>query len=234
MCDWLYGVFQGQPALAVTSIISGLALTISAFTLGWRIWDGRHRKKIEVDKELAEELKVSLERAFNAIAPRNKERDMPENDVVSWNTAARLIARYWKMQKGLKTAIYMDRCDGHEDYWRHQFYLLLKKIENKSFFVTTHFIESHSEYIDTTSASIVYAFSQWKGKDRIDDYSLEDLIVKYRLFSYECRFFKQLVEERRPVVAEKAKERLSKLSPGDDQPCSTATSGNADREYQRS
>jgi len=213
--DWICGVFHGQPALAVTSTISSLALIIAAFTLGWRIKDGRHRKKIEEDKkqmlddkELAEELKLSLERAFNAIAPRTKERDIPENDVVSWNTAARLIARYWEMTESLKTSTYKNRCDGHEDYWRHQFYLLLKKIENKHFFVTTHIFESHNEYIDTVSAAIVYAFSKWKGRDRIDGYSLEDLIVKYELFSYECRFFKQLVEERRPAAAENAKKRL--------------------------
>ena len=208
MFDSLYGAFAQIP---ITPVIAVSGFLLAVFTFLWRVSDGRYRQIILEDKEWVEQLRLSLEHAFISVVSKNKEDDTPIKDPLSWNVAARHITRYWKMKKNLKTDIYKTLCNEHEEYWRHKFYLLLKRIGDKKFFAKTEILymqRFHPERIDTKSAAIVYAFSQWKDDDPdpIDDYSLEDLIVNHNLFSRQCRPFKEFVEEVNPNIADNLNE----------------------------
>lgn len=220
--DWLYRMIHDQ-------WIGIISLVVASTTLRWRIQHGKRwakveeekkmeedRKQASEDKEWVEQLRLSLEHAYDSIAVISEEGDIPMDDRVSWLTAARHISRYWDMKRNLKTGIFTTLCNEHEEYWRHRFYLLLNKMKNGRFFGTKHMIdEGHSEIVEPRSAAIVFAFAQWKNddKDPTDDHSLEDLIVDYDLFSYKCRVFRDFIKRERPLVADKVKEIQSGRGP---------------------
>lgn len=194
--------YISKNALAFASfVISGIALIIT-----W-IKNVKDRRRAD-DKELLEQLKFTLEHAYGSIAIALKDSDLPKKDRLGWLSAARHLSRYWQLKRAINTKIYMIICDEQEEYWRHKFYLLLQRISESNFFVWINQDQMDEETVDPKSAAIVYAFSQWKEglPDPLDDWSFEEVVARYNLFSPLNRYFKGFIEAKFPELAERAKK----------------------------
>ena len=185
--------------------ISAIAISIISLliTLIKNVIDRRYFK----DKELLEQLKNSMELAFNSISIERGDNPFPTNNPLSWLTSARHIVRYRQLRKFLKTNLYKTLCDEQEEYWRNQFYKLLGHIQNSGFFQCIDPEKMIDEHIEPRSAAIIYSFSIWKEgmPDPIENMSFEELVSKHNLFSPINRAFQQYVEKKHPKLAEKAK-----------------------------
>ncbi len=157
------------------------------------------------DKELVEQLKLSLELAFKSLSSDGN--GPPTNIRLRWLTAARHIARFRELQLSIKTKLYKTICEEHEEYWRDKIYNLLAHIENSNFFRSINPDEMEEETIDIRSAAVVYSFSVWKEgrSDPLDNMSLEEIIVKYKLYSPLYRHFWDYVKKEKPTLADKVK-----------------------------
>jgi hypothetical protein len=188
--------------VSITSlIIAGISLFIS-----WRksIKDREYAN----DKELVEQLKLSLELAYKSLS--TNDNGQPINNRLRWLSAARHIARFREIQLSLKTDLYSTICDEHEEFWRDKIYNLLESIEDSGFFKGIN-ARMEEEIIDIRSAAVVYSFSVWKqGRpDPLDNMSLEEIIIKYKLYSPLHRHFWGHVEKEAPALAEKIKGIIS-------------------------
>jgi hypothetical protein len=157
------------------------------------------------DKELVEQLKLSLELAFRSLSIN--QNGPPTNIRLRWLTSARHIARFRELQQALKTKLYKTVCEEHEEFWRDKIYNLLAQIKDSSFFKCINPDEMKEEVIDIRSAAVIYSFSVWKeGRpDPLDNMSLEEIILKYKLYSPLHRHFWDFVKKERPALADKVK-----------------------------
>jgi hypothetical protein len=183
--------------------LAAFVLSLITLAVTWRknIKDRQYNN----DKELVEQLKLSLELAFKSLA--TGENVFPTNIRLRWLTAARHIARFRELQLSIKTKLYKTICEEHEEYWRDKIYNLLAHIEDSNFFRCINPDEMEEEMIDIRSAAVVYSFSVWKeGRpDPLDHMSLEDIILKYKLYSPLYRHFWDYVKKERPTFANKVK-----------------------------
>ena len=190
--------------LALTALI----ISITMLLITWR--KNIKDRQYSSDKELLEQLKNSMELAFNSIAIERGNDPFPTNNRLSWLTSARHIVRYRQLRKFLKTKLYKTLCDEQEEYWRNQFYKLLGHIENSGFFQCIDPEKMKDENIEPRSAAIVYSFSTWKEgmPDPIENMSFEELVSKHNLFSPINRAFQQYIEMKYPELAKKTKNYL--------------------------
>ena len=187
--------------------LSIAAITISVISLLITLIKNVKDRRYFKDKELLEQLKNSMELAFNSIAIERGDDPFPTNNRLSWLTSARHIIRYRQLRKFLKTKLYKTLCDEQEEYWRSQFYKLLGHIENSSFFQCIDPEKMEDENIEPRSAAIIYSFSTWKEgmPDPIENMSFEELVSKHNLFSPMNRAFQQYIEMKYPELAKKTK-----------------------------
>ena len=186
----------------IVSIISLIIAGISLF-ISWR--KSFKDREYANDKELVEQLKLSLELAYKSLSTNDD--GQPINNRLRWLSAARHIARFREIQLSLKTELYKTICEEHEEFWRDKVYNLLERIEDSSFFKSINPEKMEEEKIDIRSAAVVYSFSVWKqGRpDPLDNMSLEEIILKYELYSPLHRHFWGHVEKEAPALAEKVK-----------------------------
>ena len=104
--------------------LSIAAIAISSISLLIILIKNVKDRRYFKDKELLEQLKNSMELAFNSIAIERGDNPFPTNNRLSWLTSARHIVRYRQLRKFLKTKLYKTLCDEQEEYWRNQFYKL--------------------------------------------------------------------------------------------------------------
>ncbi|MDD3847236.1 MAG: hypothetical protein PHC90_12885 [Syntrophorhabdaceae bacterium] len=189
-------------------IISVISLVIAGISLFLTWWKNVKDRRYVNDKELLEQLKHSLELAYDSLAMENGH---PVNDRLRWLTAARHIARYRKLNSELRTTLFKNICEEHEEYWRNRIYVLLGKIEDKGFYEAIDPRRMVHETIEPRSAAIVHSFSVWKeGKvDPLDDMSFEDIVSKYKLFSPSHRHFEEFIRAKYPQLVQEV--------PGNDQ-----------------
>ncbi len=140
-------------------IISVISLVIAGISLFLTWWKNIKDRRYVNDKELLEQLRHSLELAYDSLAMENGH---PVNDRLRWLTAARHIARYRKLYDELRTALFKNICEEHEEYWRNKVYVLLDKIEDKGFYEAIDPKRMVPETIEPRSAAIVHSFSVWK------------------------------------------------------------------------
>ena len=173
--------------------LSIAAIAISSISLLIILIKNVKDRRYFKDKELLEQLKNSMELAFNSIAIERGDNPFPTNNRLSWLTSARHIVRYRQLRKFLKTKLYKTLCDEQEEYWRNQFYKLLGQIQNSSFFQCIDPEKMKDENIEPRSAAIIYSFSTWKEgmPDPIENMSFEELVSKHNLFSPINRAFQQ-------------------------------------------
>jgi len=192
--------------------ISSLIISIVALAITWKknVID-RHYAN---DKDLLEQLKSSMSMAYNSISRDDGNEHFPISDRLKWLTAARHIIRYNVLKSGLKTKLFKTICDEQEEFWRNNFYSLLEKIDSANFFGYIDQNEMVEEVIEPKSAAIVLSFSTWKEGmgDPIEDFELEDIVVKYSLFTPTYRHFRQYIEQRFPERAEKIRNLITSQS----------------------
>lgn len=188
--------------------IAIFALVISFLLAVGTLVKNRKVQAYADDKELMEQLKLSLENAYGAIVISKNNDIVPHNDRISWLTSARHIVRYRQLKIKLKTSLYKTICDEHEEYWRNKFYLLLERINDSMFFEYVDPDIVSEVNIEPRSAAIIYSFSTWNQNrdDPIDSVKFEDTVVKYDLFSPQFRHFREYIERRVPEYAEKVKK----------------------------
>jgi hypothetical protein len=186
--------------LALTAII------VSIFSLAFTILNSVKNRRHTDDKELLEQLKQSMELAYECINNKNR---MPSNNRNHWLTSARHITRYRQLKSSLKTGLFKTICDEKEEYWRNEFHKLLQGIEDISHFTAINLDTVDSEKIEPMSAAIVYSMSTWpKDKpDPIDSEPFEDIVNRYQLFSRSNRPFHDYIKHNYPGFYSKAKSK---------------------------
>lgn len=184
--------------------ISSLILSIFAVGITWKthVID-RHYAN---DKDLLEQLKSSMDIAYNSISRDDGNEHYPISDRLKWLICARHIIRYNMLKSNLKTKLFKTICDEQEEFWRNNFYSLLEKIDSVRFY--------SDEMIEPRSAAIILAFSTWKEDmdDPIEDFKLEDIVIKHNLFTPKYRYFKEYIEEKFPERAKKIQSLITSQS----------------------
>lgn len=107
--------------------------------------------------------------------------DCPQSPLcerLAWLTSARLIQQYKDTKSRIKSSVVLHECEGHEEHWRHQFFLALTHLENIS--PEYYSIGKGKGPIADISAIIIHAFASWpEGKtDPLDVYSSNEDAVR--------------------------------------------------------
>lgn len=178
------------------ALAAALVATMSLF-VSWRT--AVYQRKIDNDRELLRQIILTLERAYGSISSETTSA-LPLQSRLAWLTAARHIAAFKSLKSELETQLHRKLCEEHEEFWRHQFYLMLSRIDSSSYFEWTNPETRQPENIDPKSAALVLAFSNWPKdrKDPLDNFSLKKLIQENDLFSLLFRHFRAYVEARFP------------------------------------
>lgn len=166
-----------------------------------------YQRRTDNDRELLRQMILTLERAYGSISEGNPSA-LPRQSRLGWLTAARHIAAFKSLKAELKTRLHRKLCEEHEEYWRHQFYVMLSRIDSSSFFEWSNPETGQPESINPTSAALVLAFSNWPKdrKDPLADFSLKKLIQENDLFSLRFMHFRDYIETRFPQWSENGPE----------------------------
>lgn len=136
------------------------------------------------DERMAGYAVRTLERAYQAlIGPDSSNQTRPPADRLAWLTAARLIEQYKYAKQKIRNPVVLHECEGHEEHWRHQFYLALQPLQTTS---SGYYSERPPTGmpIEEVSAVIIHAFATWpEGKeDPVDAFTnKEDAISKLKV-----------------------------------------------------
>lgn len=122
------------------------------------------------DERMASYAARTLERAYAALVGPDSTSQKAVCDRLGWLTSARLIEQYKDAKKRIKSPVVLHECEGHEEHWRHQFFLALTHLENIS--PEYYSVGKGKGAIADVSAIIVHAFASWpKDKnDPLDEY----------------------------------------------------------------
>lgn len=182
------------------------AFVLSVASLGFTVIKNIKDRNHADDKELMEQLKQSIQLAYEAVEVRS---GSPTNIRTRWLTSARHIVRYRELKLFLKTNLYRTICDEQEEYWSNKFYALLQGITDSAFFESINQETMEKEQIEPRSAALVYSMSVWpKGKaDPIDAEAFEAIVERYELFSPLYRHFREYVSGKHSKLAEKVKKK---------------------------
>lgn len=131
------------------------------------------------DERMASYAARTLERAYAALVGPESTSQKAVCDRLAWLTSARLIEQYKDAKLRIKSPVVLHECEGHEEHWRHQFFLALKHLENTS--PEYYSIGNGKGPITDVSAIIIHAFSSWP-KDKVDPINVyktaEDAVSK--------------------------------------------------------
>jgi len=155
---------------------SGSAAAIAAFVTI------RVTARDRTDERMAGYAARTLERAYQAlIGPDGAGQKPPAPNRLAWLTSARLIEQYKDAKGRIKSKVVLHECEGHEEHWRHQFYLALAPLENTSPEFYSIGEGKKKGPIESVSAIIIHAFASWPDgkKDPLNTYeTTEDAISK--------------------------------------------------------
>lgn len=207
----VYAVKKNLELLPTLQTIGSLAVALSAI-IAFSVFRANSNKAISDDRkrislDYLEESKLLLERAYSTITSAGTHTDIPLNDRLVWLTTARFIESYKKMKSKISEKDHEGIIEEHEEFWRHQFYLLLNKSELG--FPLTYFVKSKQsaewdfENLAPVSLAVVYAFSDWpEGKvdilenvDTPKELAKGTLLVKHRGLSSYIEKFKKHQKE---------------------------------------
>lgn len=155
------------------NIVAAFAGAISAIAACITI---RRSSKDRADERHLDYAVRTLERAYRALCG-NDGAGLAPADRLAWLTAARLLEQYKAVKAQISSKVVLAECEGHEEHWRHQFYLALEPLSRAA---PSDYFQGHSP-VHPVSAIIVHAFASWpdKKKDPIDVYdSAEDATNK--------------------------------------------------------
>jgi len=204
MASNLSDILNSISNLRSSDWIALAAAAIATFSLlvSWRA--AVYQRRTDNDRELLRQMILTLERAYASISEEDP-LGLPKQSRLSWLTAARHIAAYKSLKTELKTQLHRKLSEEHEEYWRHQLYVLLSRIGSSSFFEWNSPETGQPENINPESAALIFAFSNWPNdrKDPLDDFSLKQLIQENDLLSLRFRHFRAYIEARFPNWSEK-------------------------------
>lgn len=197
--NWLSN-FEASDWIAI------VAALVAAGSLLVSVWTAVGQRRTEHDRELLGQLILTLERSYASLRMPGS-TDNPNRDRLGWLTAARHLLGYKELKKDLKTKLYRTLCNEHEEYWRHQFYVILGKIDSDAFFSCADAKAMTKENIEPTSAALVLAFSAWPTdrKDPLDEVSFEAIVKENNLFSTQFRHFRSYVSKGFQSLYEKSR-----------------------------
>lgn len=122
-------------------------------------------QKTKKDEEITKEAVLALERAYEILTERETHINPPLKDRYNWLTTARMLVRYEKLKKRLRSNLYKTICEEQEEYWRHKFYLVVKE---PTLYPISYFEQSGDKtQIQPQSALVIFGFAGWK-EGRID------------------------------------------------------------------
>ena len=126
-------------------------------------------KQLKKDDELFAHAILALERSYSALMNGHEGDNHPRPDRLNWLTSARLIEDYLATKKEIKTAEILRRCEGHEEFWRNQFY---QRLEPLSLNMSYYSVQQSENPIYPTSAIVVHGFASWPNDkpDVLDKY----------------------------------------------------------------
>lgn len=129
--------------------------TFFTITIGFLTFSSNQR--IKRDEETTKQAVLALERAYEILTDNGKNIVPVLADRYNWLATARMLTRYEKLKKKLKTDLYKIICEEQEEYWSHRFYLLIKKhkLYPYSYFVDIQDIP----IIKPDSAVIIFGFT---------------------------------------------------------------------------
>lgn len=177
--------------------LTAAAVAAASLLVSWRT--AVYQRRADNDRELLKQMVLTLERAHASVSGETS-CGIPRQSRLGWLTAARHIAAFKSLKVELKTQLHRKLSEEHEEYWRHQFYVLLSRINSSSFFEWISPETGQPENIDPTSAALVFAFSSWPKdrKDPLADFSLKKLIQENELCSLRFRHFRGYIDARFP------------------------------------
>lgn len=155
----------------LTASAAGLGAAFTALAAGaaWKsVVDSR---KIKEEDEYLAHAVLTLERAYDALTNNRANRDLPPADRLNWLTSARLIEAYKETKSLLKNPHILRVCEGHEEHWRHQFYVSLKPLSRNHYGYYSE-QQKNGDEVNLISAVIVHAFADWPAgmNDPLDKY----------------------------------------------------------------
>ena len=130
-------------------------------------------QKTKKDEEIIKQAILALERAYEVLTDRETHISPPLKDPYNWLTTARMLVRYEKLKKRLRSNLYKTICEAQEEYWRHKFYLLVKE---PALYPISYFEQSGDKtQIQPKSALVIFGFAGRKeGKiDPLDKFNSE-------------------------------------------------------------
>lgn len=147
------------------AVASAFFAGLSAIFAAWQIYSANKRVKNERRLNYAV---TSLERAYAVLTNDGTNKNFPRADRLAWLTCARLIEEFKTVKQELKNQPYLSECEGHEEHWRHQFYLSLQELALNS----GYYRISETDCIEPISAMIIHSFADWPNgkKDPIDKF----------------------------------------------------------------
>jgi hypothetical protein len=103
----------------------------------------------------------TLERAYESLV--GDTRDIPPKpNRLAWLTAARLIEDYKRAKVRIRDKVALEELEGHEEHWRHQFYLALAPLEKcQPEFYSGSDKTTFFDQIPKVTAIIIHAFASW-------------------------------------------------------------------------
>lgn len=167
-------------AQLVVSFITLLSLLFAWWS--YKVAHSSHRdtRDHEVDKEIFQQAKVSLEWAYNTLTEDGRHIP-PRPSRLNWLVAARHLLRHQALAGMLVTQHYKVVHAEHVEYWRHRFYLALDNNQ----LLSNRYWESDPEdrsstEIEIRSALVVVGFSNWPEDiaDVIDGVDQQALLAK--------------------------------------------------------
>lgn len=109
----------------------------------------------------------TLERAYESLVGIPHTVPPPANRL-AWLTTARLIEEYKKAKARIRDEVALEELEGHEEHWRHQFYLALLPLENcQPEFYSGSKNARFLDQIPKITAIIIHAFASWP-EDKVD------------------------------------------------------------------
>ncbi|MGY2184661.1 hypothetical protein [Pseudomonas sp. SDO5591_S426] len=109
----------------------------------------------------------TLERAYESLVG-NPRSVPPPADRLAWLTTARLLEDYKRAKVRIRDKVALEELEGHEEHWRHQFYLALLPLERcQPGFYSGSANSRHLDQIPKITAIIIHAFASWP-EDKVD------------------------------------------------------------------
>ena len=158
---------KGLPFVQIAQAVGSAAVGISAIVALslYLVTVKRHQSEDarKASYEYLKEAKNILERAYEIFTDDGRNTTPPRNDRVTWLNTARMFLRYYRIKDKLNQEDHKEIVKQHEEYWRVQFYNLLRR--NTPQFDLSYFRCGGGQYnpetIHRDSIGVIFDFARW-------------------------------------------------------------------------